>query len=209
VKHCKHPNCGKPLSRRLGESNGHFSRRVHCNEVCSKNNPLTHKAQSDHYTALREQEKRTCPECGKVYSRKKNESRSLFTGKQTCGHKCDAAKRKREYREEIKKQTKPCANPNCKKEFHRRMTGKQMETEEKFKVRKTCSPQCGRAVRTLNNSHTWEKKVRKPPKPKKKDPPPFLPPVSPLQRDIPDKPQETEREVWRPDSWGGSYKISV
>jgi hypothetical protein len=174
--------------------------REHCNLDCSRTNPLLHEEQSAKATVLREEEKRICVICAGKFSRTRTECRKVFEKRETCSRKCCDARRVAKKRAEIGEEPKTCANPDCGKPFFRRVSGKLVETKEKFKVRRTCSTKCGAAVR--KSGHKWEKKrsgggKKTPPKPK------LVP--EPESRAA----EPVVREVWRPESWGGPRQVAV
>lgn len=206
VRLCKHPQCQKPLFRRKGEAASSFKKRSHCNSTCFKTNPNLRKAQSDAFAAIREAHRKDCVICEKTFHRNKNESITVFDERPTCSRQCAAEKRSREFKEEVLKHPKTCANEECGKLFYRRLRS---ETKEKFAIRETCSIQCNNAKRKQKNAHKWQNKPRRPSSSsssrKKAATVSTLPPTSDCPVDIPDAPKVKSDTVvvWRPESWGG------
>lgn len=203
---CKHPKCQKPLVRRKGEAESSFKKRGHCNATCFRTNPNPRKAQSDAFAAIREAHRKNCVICEKNFHRNKNESLPVFDERPTCSRQCAAEKRSREFKTEVLKHPKICANKECGKTFYRRLKS---ETLAKFALRETCSIQCNNAKRKQKNEHKWQNKPRRSvssSSPRKKAVViSTLPPTNDCPVDIPDAPR-VERDsvvVWRPESWGG------
>jgi len=182
------------------ESITKFRVRVYCNTNCLNTDEELDAAKRFKGQAKREEQKKTCEVCEKEYTRGRTETSSTFEARHTCGNVCAGLRRKAKTEEKNKQAGKTCANPECGKTFYRRTTG---ETWTKFQKRETCSKECGHAKR----------RGGKPAKPRKVSNkgkvPSTLPPVTPLQREIPSPPRPTVIKVWRPESWGGSYTRQV
>lgn len=182
-----------------GEAPSKFKRRRHCNSECSKTNPLRHVERSEEIEKNRLQEKKTCSICSGRFTRHKHESRPAFEKRPTCSRTCAGKKRSQDNLEENLKHPRVCENKECGKTFYRHGG---VESWEKFKARKTCSEDCGHANRRKDG---WKEKKTV----TLRDGVGKLPPITPLARHIPEAPQLTEVEVWRPESWGGPYKRKV
>jgi hypothetical protein len=200
TKYCYKETCKKPLVRRKGEPKSHFEKRMHCNLECSRTNPLLHKAQADSYAEVRETETKVCPECKKTFSRTRNESRAVFEVKECCTRACADEKMRKE-REKPFQIPKTCEV--CDATFYRR---RKTESKQQFEKRRTCSNECGHALR----SSDWAKKS---PNGKKKASEYELKLKQERENKktgyIPPSPQPQPTEVWRPASWGGPRKLEA
>jgi len=149
-------------------------------------------------------DKKQCKFCSGDFFRKKNQSRVTFKAQQFCSMKCGKEYKRAQNIEKIKRETKICKNPKCKKSFHRRISPNSIESLDRWKLREVCSRKCIDAVRTKSNS-PWQKKGSgggKRPKP----------PVTPPKEPDPDPPKPVETqwvEVWRPASLGGPFMRKV
>lgn len=188
-KFCAHPDCKKVLTRREGESRARFDKRGHCDHVCSRTNPLLHKAQAVKFDERRLTVRKTClySECGKEFYRKMGESKTIFERRETCGTVCARARRRQ--RASLQRESEKRICGCCGEKYIR----KQGETVGRFRVRKNCSEYCGNQNKSA------------PQKGSKKGGKPMLPPVTPLSRTIPEAPNPSTVTVWRPESWGRKH----
>lgn len=129
--------------------------------------------------------------CQKELVKREKEPSTIFVARVFCNRKCAMAQRSVEFREDILRNPKVCANPDCLKTFYRRLKS---ETKIKFAARQTCSVKCNSARRKQSNEGK---------KPRTRSEISTLPAYKPLAREIPDAPQPDTIEVWRPESWGG------
>jgi hypothetical protein len=202
---CKNPNCKKPLTRRSGEAQSAFDRRLHCEMACSKTNPLLRQSQKEEFARQREAETKNCVICTALFHRGTNESRANYKNRATCSRLCANKKLSKNFEEEVLKYPKICANPECGKTFYRRLRG---ETRVRFERRRACCVQCEAKYRQVNSKHPWQKKTRKTTENSLVEDH-KLPDVSPTPTPIPDPPKPTVVKVWRPESWGGEFYREV